>query len=31
MCQVGKYCLVEQLLANQYYLFQSKYNIIDSM
>ena len=31
MCQVGKYCLVEQLLANQYYLVQSKYNIIASM
>jgi len=29
MCQVGKYCLVEQLLANQYYSFES--NIIDSM
>ena len=29
MCQVGKYCLIEQLLANQYYSFQS--NIIDSM
>lgn len=31
MCQVGNYCLAEQLLANQYYSFQSKYNIIDSM
>jgi hypothetical protein len=31
MCQVGNYCLAKQLLANQYYLFQSKYNIIDSM
>jgi len=30
MCQVGK-CLAEQLLANQYYSFQSKYDIIDGM
>ena len=31
MCQVGNYCLAKQLLANQYYLFQPKYSIIDSM
>jgi hypothetical protein len=30
MCQVGNYCLAEQLLANNYNLFQSKYNFIDS-
>ena len=31
MCQVGNYCLAEQLLAKQFCSFQSKYNIIDSM
>jgi hypothetical protein len=29
--QVGNYCLAEKLLANQYCLFQSRYNIVDSM